>query len=107
MDDNFISGHHARVKMQFDMNLAMEFRRQGSDLWLAGYTERIGASNVLFRAVDWIEPQSRIEMIFRMPVSDSCDLVCAGTVLRVDLPSAAGAMPVISATIDRYSFVRV
>src|SRR5215470_17685447 len=99
MDDNVRSGHHARVKMQFDMNLPMEFRRQGSDLWLAGYTQRIGASNVLLRAAEWIEPQSRIEMIFRMPVSDPCDLVCAGLVLRVDLPSAAGTLPTISATI--------
>jgi len=93
--------------MQFALNLPVEFRPVGSDLWLSGYTENMGASGVLFRAAEWIEPERRIEMVFRMPVSHPCNLVCTGTVLRVDLPATAGALPVISATIDQYSFVRL
>jgi hypothetical protein len=94
------------VKPQFALKLPFEFRRVGDEMWLSGYTEEIGANAVQFRAVECVEPQCRIEMIFRMPVSDPCDLVCAGTVLRVDLPSTSDGLPVISATIDRYSFVR-
>jgi hypothetical protein len=85
----------------------MQFRVMDTDGWLSGYTERIGAAEVLFRAVERIEPQSRIEMVFRMPVSDPCNLVCSGTVLSVDLPSARDTLHLISATIDRYSFVRL
>ena len=92
---------------EFDLSLPIEFRRVGGDIWLSGYTEKMGSAGVLFRAREWIEPQSPIEMVFRMPVSDPCDLVCSGKVLRVELPSTAGALPVISATIDRYSFVRL
>jgi len=84
----------------------MEFRRAGTEHWLHGYTENMGSSGVLFRSVELIEPQSRIEMIFRMPVADPCNLVCMGTVIRVEMPTAAGMLPTISATIDRYSFVR-
>ena len=40
-----------------------------------------------FRAGEWIEPKSRIEMVFRMPVGDPCNLVCQGVVLRVDEPT--------------------
>jgi hypothetical protein len=67
----------------------------------------MGTTGVLFRAGDWFEPQSRIEMVFRMPVSDPCKLICTGTVLRVELPSASGTLPAIAATIDHYSFVRL
>ena len=95
------------VNMQFALNLPIEFRRLGADFWLSGYTENMGSGGVLFRAAEWVEPQRRIEMVFRMPVSVPCNLVCTGTVLRVELPSTAGALPVISATIDRYSFVRL
>src|SRR5262249_26202699 len=52
-----------RVKMQFDLNLAMQFRCVGDDLWLAGYTERVAADEVLFRSAVRIEPASRIEMV--------------------------------------------
>jgi len=96
-----------RVKLQFTLNLPLEFRRVGADLWQSGYTEQMGSSGVLFRAAEPIEPHSHIEMVFRMPVADPCNLVCMGTVLRVDLPSQAGMLPAISATIDRYSFVRL
>ena len=93
--------------MQFTLNLPVEFRRAGAALWCSGYTEEMGSSAVLFRAAEWIEPQSEIEMVFRMPVADPCNLVCKGTVLRVDLPSKAGMLSAISATIDHYSFVRL
>ena len=46
-------------------------------------------------------------MVFRMPVADPCDLVCTGTVLRIDFPVTTAALPVISATIEQYSFVRL
>ena len=71
-----------------------------------GYTEDMGSAGVLFRAGEWIEPKSRIEMVFRMPTADPCDLVCTGVVLRVDLPAQAGLLPSIAATIDEYTFVR-
>jgi hypothetical protein len=85
----------------------MQVRRLDTNLWLAGYTEKIGSAEVLFRALERIEPESRIEMVFRMPVSDPCDLVCSGTVLRVELSPTPDVLPLISATIDRYSFVRL
>jgi hypothetical protein len=94
------------VKLQFALNLPLEFRRMGADSWLSGYTEKMGSSGVVFRAAQMIEPKTRIEMVFRMPVSDPCNLVCTGTVLRVDLPGTSGTLPAISATIEQYSFVR-
>jgi len=96
----------ARVRMQFTLKLPMEFRRAGSDLWLSGYTENMGANQVLFRSAGWVEPESRIEMVFRMPVTHPCSLICSGTVVRIDLPESANILPAISATIDQYSFVR-
>jgi len=93
--------------MQFALNLPVEFRRLGAEPWFFGYTEKMGSTEVLFRAEEWIEPRSRIEMVFRMPVPDPCNLVCTGTVLRVDLPSTADVLPSIVATIEQYSFVRL
>ena len=72
-----------------------------------GYTEDMGSGSVRFRAGEWVEPDSRIEMVFRMPVGDPCNLVCTGVVLRVDLPNEAGLLPTIAATIDKYRFVRL
>ena len=71
-----------------------------------GYTEDMSSCAVRFRAGEWIEPKSRIEMVFRMPAADPCNLVCQGVVLRVDLPAQAGLLPTIAATIDEYTFVR-
>ena len=72
-----------------------------------GYTEDMGSAGVLFRAGEWIEPKSRIEMVFRMPAADPCNLVCTGVVLRVDLPAESGLLPTIAATIESYAFQRV
>jgi len=71
-----------------------------------GYTEDMGSTMVLFRAGEWVQPSSKIEMIFRMPVQDPCNVVCKGVVLRVDLPTEAGLLPTIAATIEDYRFVR-
>jgi hypothetical protein len=107
MDANGKAGHpNGAVFKEFDLSLPIEFRRVGGDVWFSGYTEKLGSAGVLFRSREWIEPQSQIEIVFRMPVSDPCNLICSGRVLRVDLPSTVGILPVISATIDRYSFVR-
>ena len=72
-----------------------------------GYTEDMGSCGVRFRAGEWVEPDSRIEMVFRMPASDPCNLVCKGIVLRVDMPDHAGLLPTIAATIEDYRFVRL
>jgi hypothetical protein len=95
------------VELSFAMKLPVEFRRVGTRRWLAGYTEDMSSSGVRFRAGEWVEPKSRIEMVFRMPVGDPCNLVCSGVVLRVDLPALSGLLPTIAATIDEYTFVRI
>jgi hypothetical protein len=92
--------------MQFALKLPLEFRRAGTQMWLSGITENMASTAVQFRSAAWIEPESRIEMVFRMPVADPCRLVCSGIVVRVDPPQAAGTLPAISATIEEYSFVR-
>jgi hypothetical protein len=92
--------------MRFALKMPVEFRQLGSNRWLMGYTEDMGAAAVHFRAGEWVQPKSRIEMIFRMPVADPCDLVCSGVVLRVDLPTQAGLLPTVVATIENYRFVR-
>jgi hypothetical protein len=95
------------VEVRFPLKLPVEFRRFGSERWLMGYTEDMGSAGVLFRAGEWIEPKSKIEMVFRMPAADPCDLICNGTVLRVELPAQSGLLPSIAATIEDYKFVRV
>jgi hypothetical protein len=95
-----------RVKVQFDMNWALEYRRVNTDVWISGHTEQMSSTSVLFRAAECVEPESRIEMVFRMPVADPCDLICTGTIQRVDLPSKTGSLPAITASIEDYSFVR-
>jgi hypothetical protein len=99
--------HPCTVELSFGLKLPVEFRRVGARRWLMGYTEDVGSCGVRFRAGEWIEPDSRIEMVFRMPVGDPCNLVCKGIVLRVDLPTQAGLLPTIAATIDKYRFVRL
>ena len=95
------------MELRFALKMPVEFRRIGSDRWLMGYTEDMGSARVLFRAGEWVEPKSRIEMVFRMPASDPCNLVCTGVVLRVDLPADAGLLPTIAATIESYVFHRL
>jgi len=86
--------------------MPVEFRRVGSTRWLVGYTEDMSSTGVLFRAGEWVEPNSKIEMVFRMPSADPGDLICNGVVLRVEMPTQAGLLPTISATIDDYKFLR-
>jgi len=95
------------VESSFSLKLPVEFRRVGSRRWLMGYTENMSSCSVRFRAGEWIQPKSRIEMVFRMPVGDPCNLLCTGVVLRVDLPAQAGLLPTIAASIDEYSFVKL
>jgi hypothetical protein len=95
-----------RVKMQFAMNLALKYRLLDNDVWLPGLTVEMGSSAVLFQTADCPAPESPIEMVFHLPVPDPCDLICTGTVLRVDLPSQPGALSAIAASIERYAFVR-
>ena len=92
--------------MRFALNLALQFREVDSDVWLYGYTEEMAATSISFRSNAWVEPQSRIEMVIRMPVADACNVECTGTVLRVDEFSESDTPALISATIDRYCFVR-
>lgn len=94
------------MELRFALKLPVEFRRIGSDRWLMGYTEDMSSAHVLFRAGEWIQPSSRIEMVFRMPAADPCDLICNGVVLRVDLPEQSGLLPTIAATIEDYKFSR-
>jgi hypothetical protein len=94
------------VDLRFALKMPVEFRRVGSRRWLMGYTEDMGSAGVLFRAGEWVEPNSKIEMVFRMPSADPCDLICNGVVLRVEMPQQAGLLPTISATIDDYKFLR-
>jgi hypothetical protein len=94
------------VNLRFAVKIPVEFREAGSKRWLMGYTEDMGSTGVLFRAGEWVQPSSKIEMIFRLPVQNPCDLVCKGVVLRVDLPAHAGLLPTIAATIENYKFVR-
>ena len=72
-----------------------------------GYTEDMGSCGVRFRAGEWVEPNSRIEMVFRMPAADPCNLICKGVVLSVDMPAQAGLLPTIAATIEDYRFIRI
>jgi hypothetical protein len=94
------------VNLRFAVKIPVEFRQVGSRRWLMGYTEDMGSASVLFRAGQWVQPSSKIEMIFRMPVHDPCDVVCRGVVLRVELPAQGGLLPTIAATIEDYRFVR-
>src|SRR5215475_13572588 len=73
------------VELRFALKLLVEFRWIGSDRWLMGYIEDMSSAHVLFRAGEWIQLSSRIEMVFWMLVADSCDLICNGVVLCVDL----------------------
>ena len=66
----------------------------------------MGSAGVLFRAGEWVQPNSKIEMVFRMPATDPCDLICNGIVLRVELLQQAGLLPTIAATIEDYKFIR-
>lgn len=95
------------MELRFTLKLPVEFRRVGTGRWLMGYTEDMSSSGVLFRAGEWVEPKSRIEMVFRMPAAKPCNLVCTGVVLRVELPAEAGLLPTIAATIDDYTFLRI
>ena len=92
--------------MQFDLSLAIEFRSIGADVWQSGYTEKIGSNRIQFRSLEPVPPSSEIEMVFHMPVADPCRVECIGKVLEVCSPNKIGAPLVISASIERYSFVR-
>src|SRR5262245_15555600 len=94
------------VELRFALKLPVEFRRIGSDRSLVGYTEDMGSARVLLRAGEWVQPTTRIEMVFRRPAADPCDLICNGVVLRVELPEQPGLLPTIAATIEDYKFSR-
>jgi hypothetical protein len=91
--------------MRFDLKLDLEFRPIGGDVWLSGSTESMDSNHVLFRSAAQVESETEIEMVFRMPVPDPCNLECRGRVTSVEASPHAG--DIITASIDHYRFVRL
>src|ERR1051326_9161936 len=86
-----IRRHPYAVELSFGLKLPVEFRRVGARRWLMGYTEDMGSCGVRFRAGEWVKPDTRIEMVFRMPSADPCKLVSIGGLTRCDLTGECGA----------------
>jgi hypothetical protein len=102
-----------RRTRRFKLQLPVAITRSGSDrVALAGFTENISSSGVLFTTQREPDMDGPIEYIITLnhEGQQAVNLRCIGKILRADrVPNGADHQPSayqIAATLERYEFVR-
>jgi CheY-like chemotaxis protein len=93
---------------RFKLRLPLKYRQLGKDDWLAGTTENISRSGLLFRAEQAIAPNVQLEISLVLPAEiaglSDAEVLCRGEVVRaVDIESPT-LHPALAAKILQYRF---
>ena len=101
---------NSRRAQRFAIRAHVRFRRTGETNWCEGNTENISRSGLLFRAEDFLQPKTSVEIRFMLPVEVSkepaAEVICRGTIVRTMSPTNGQGSHMLAATIADYCFVR-
>ena len=95
---------------RFAIHARVLYRETGQTNWCEGKIENISRSGLLFRAEDFLQPKTSVEIRFMLPVEVSkepaAEVICRGTIVRTMPPTNGQGSHMLAATIADYCFVR-
>lgn len=91
---------------RYAIRTGIQYRCAGNMGWSNGRVENISRSGILFQGGEVVEPNSPIEMRFRLPVEIAneagAEVICRGAVVRQMLPPATAGPLTLAAKILSY-----
>jgi hypothetical protein len=113
MTEPSLSSGEVRAKeraRRFAIPMALSYRPHLEKRWYSGQTVNISRSGVLFRAEFPLEPATPVQMRVVFPAEvfqeGPVEVLCRGTVVRVESPSGNESLPSLATTISDYRLVR-
>ncbi len=93
---------------RFNLHLPLKYRLIGEHDWLAGTTENISRSGLLFRAQEAVAANAQLEINLVLPAEiaglASAEVVCRGEVVRTVEGETPSMNPALAAKILQYHF---
>ena len=93
---------------RFNLHLPLKYRPLGEPEWIAGTTENISRSGMLFRGEEPISPNVQVEIYLVLPAEiaglASAEVVCRGEVVRSVAGETPSMSPALAAKILQYHF---
>ncbi|MGO9125901.1 MAG: ATP-binding protein [Terriglobales bacterium] len=93
---------------RFNLHLPLRYRPLGEPDWIAGTTENISRSGMLFRGEEAISPRVEVEINLVLPPEiaglASAEVVCRGEVVRAVAGETPSMSPALAAKILQYHF---
>jgi len=93
---------------RFQLQLPLRYRKIGEQAWLAGTTENISRSGMLFRAEELLSPNVQLEINLVLPPEiaglEAAEVVCRGEVVRTVDAETPAMSPALAAKILQYHF---
>ena len=94
--------------VRFAIEVPVRYRAVGEPRWSSGQSANISRSGVLFHAEQILLPETRVELVLRLPLmllgEPGAEVVCSGEVVRT--VASAGRPATLAATIAQFRFVR-
>ncbi len=104
--ENFEGGMPRAAR--FAIEVPIRYRAVGEPEWRSGQSANISRSGVLFRGEEILLPETRVELILRLPLmllgEPGAEVVCAGEVVRT--VATTGQPATLAATIAQFRFER-
>ncbi|HLW87905.1 MAG TPA: ATP-binding protein [Terriglobales bacterium] len=93
---------------RFNLHLPLKYRPLGEPEWIAGTTENISRSGMLFRGLEAIPPSVQVEINLVLPPEIAglapAEVVCRGEVVRSVAGESPSMSPALAAKILQYHF---
>lgn len=93
---------------RFPLDLPVRYRRAGEAAWLAGTTENISRSGVLFHADRPLDVNTPIEISIAMPAvapaSAPAEVRCQGHIVRIATPPSEEPQTLMAAAFSDFKF---
>jgi hypothetical protein len=100
-----------RRARRFPIDVALCYRVLGDHVWRFGTSTNMSRSGLLFVSDLPLDPQTRIEMTFELPVTipgeRGAQVMCRGTIARSISTHAVDDGVILATTIDAYRLVRI
>jgi hypothetical protein len=109
---NYIRNKRHRHRAQrFVIDVPLCYRVIGEDVWRLGTSANMSRSGLLFVGDLALEPKTRIELTFELPVAipgeSGAQVMCRGTIARSKTSDRSDTVATIATTIDTYRLVRI
>ena len=95
---------------RFTIQVPLQYRVLGDNVWLTGTTANISASGVLFVADRVLEFDTPVQMVLVLPVEVAATsagrVMCHGRIVRVASAATPDEPPAMAATIANYRLIR-